>query len=80
MEKAAELLTNYDGKIELEYLRTIIGTAMKQQRKADTSRRLASNPEACVSTVQNQSAGKQQGHCDDQARTDSTVHRLKYLP
>jgi hypothetical protein len=53
MKKTAELLANDDDKVDLEYLRAIVGTAMKQQSKADTSRRLSSNPEACVSTAQN---------------------------
>lgn len=58
MEKAMELLANNDDKIDLDYLRVIIGIAMKQQSKADTSRKLASNPEACMSTAQNLPAGK----------------------
>ena len=65
MKKAAELLANDDDKIDLNYLRVIVGTAMKQQSKADTSRKLASNPEACVSTAQNLPAGKQQDHRDN---------------
>ena len=38
MQKAEELLANDDDKIDLEYLRMIVRTAMKQQSKADTSR------------------------------------------
>jgi hypothetical protein len=77
IEKAAELLANDNDKIDLDYLKKIIGTAMKQQSKGDTSRRLASNAEACVSTTQNQPAGRQQGHHNDQSRTDSTEHWRK---
>ncbi|KAK1691886.1 hypothetical protein QYE76_008583 [Lolium multiflorum] len=77
MQKTAELLANDDDKIDLEYLRTIVGTAMKQQSKADSSRRLASNPEACVSAAQNQPARKQQGHRDDKSHTGSTERRRK---
>jgi hypothetical protein len=77
MEKSAELLANDNAKIDLDYLRTAIGTAMKQQSKADTSRRLASSPGACVSTMQNQLAGRQMEHRHDQSRTGSTEHRRK---
>jgi hypothetical protein len=76
-KKLAELLANDDDRIDLEYLRTIIGTAMKQQSKEDTLRRLASNPEACVSTVQNQPTGRQYGHHDDQSRTGSRERQRK---
>jgi hypothetical protein len=34
MEKAAELLANDDDKVDLDYLRAIVGTAMNQQSKA----------------------------------------------
>ena len=49
--KAHELLANKDDKIDLNYLRQIVGTAMKQQSKADTAWKLASNPNACLSTA-----------------------------
>ncbi|KAM0882958.1 hypothetical protein ACQ4PT_031946 [Festuca glaucescens] len=58
IKKAVELLANDDDKIDLDYLRAIVDTAMKQQSKADTSRRLESNPDACLSTAQNLPAGK----------------------
>jgi hypothetical protein len=77
MQKAAELQANDDDKIDLYYLRAIVGTAMKQQNKADTSRRLESNPDACLSTTQNLPAGKQQGHREDQSCTGSSEHRRK---
>ena len=51
MFKAHEMLAKGDDKIDLDYLREIIGTAVKQQSKADTERKLASNPEACLSTA-----------------------------
>jgi hypothetical protein len=44
MKKEAELLAEDNDQIDLDYLRTIIGTAMKQQSKADTPRKLDSNP------------------------------------
>jgi hypothetical protein len=34
MEKAADLLANDDDKVDLDYLRAIVGTAMNQQSKA----------------------------------------------
>ena len=51
MKKVVELLAKSNDEIDIEHLRAVIATAMKQQSKADTSRRLESNPEACVSTA-----------------------------
>src|SRR3954453_9559675 len=51
MFKAAEILKGSDDKIDLYYLRQIVGTAVKQQSKADTARRMASDPDLCVSTA-----------------------------
>jgi hypothetical protein len=51
MKMAAELLAKSNEDIDIEHLRTVISTAMKQQSKADTSRKLESNPEGCVSTA-----------------------------
>ena len=41
MLKAHEMLAN-GGTVDIEYLKEIIGTAVKQQRRADTANRLAS--------------------------------------
>jgi hypothetical protein len=51
MKKAADLLAKNDEEIDIGHLRTLVSTAMQQQSKADTSRRLESNPEVCVSTA-----------------------------
>src|SRR3954452_9005532 len=51
MFKAAEILNEKDDKIDLNLLRQIVGTAVKQQSKADTARRMASDPELCQSTA-----------------------------
>ena len=51
MFKAHELLANKDDKINLDYLRQIVETAVKQQSKADTARKLTSNLDACLSTA-----------------------------
>ncbi|KAK1616040.1 hypothetical protein QYE76_021557 [Lolium multiflorum] len=52
MKKAAELLKKKDEEIDINYVRKLVASAMQQQSKADTSRRLASNPEQCISTAQ----------------------------
>ncbi|KAK1666482.1 hypothetical protein QYE76_054641 [Lolium multiflorum] len=51
MKKAAELLKKKDEEIDINYVCTLVASAMKQQSKADTSHRLESNPEHCVSTA-----------------------------
>ncbi|KAK1648258.1 hypothetical protein QYE76_066063 [Lolium multiflorum] len=75
MKKAAEILTKKDEEIDINHLRTLVASAMKQQSKADTSRRLESNPEHCVSTAQKESPGRQ--HRDDESRTGSTERRRR---
>ncbi|KAK1662865.1 hypothetical protein QYE76_051024 [Lolium multiflorum] len=44
MKKAAEILKKKDEEIDINYVRKLVASAMQQQSKADTSRRLASNP------------------------------------
>jgi hypothetical protein len=51
LKMAAELPAKRDQEIDIDHLRTLVATAMQQQSKADTSRKLESNPEACVSTA-----------------------------
>ncbi|KAK1647017.1 hypothetical protein QYE76_064822 [Lolium multiflorum] len=75
MKKAAELLAKKDEEIDINHVRTLVASAMKQQSKADTSRRLESNPEHCVSTAQKDASGTQ--HRDDESRTGSTERRRK---
>ncbi|KAK1620042.1 hypothetical protein QYE76_025559 [Lolium multiflorum] len=45
MKKAAELLKKKDEEIDINYVRKLVASAMQQQSKADTSRRLESNPD-----------------------------------
>ncbi|KAK1666947.1 hypothetical protein QYE76_055106 [Lolium multiflorum] len=45
MQKAAELLKKKDEEVDINYLRKLVASAMQQQSKADTSRRLESNPD-----------------------------------
>jgi hypothetical protein len=75
MKMAAELLAKSNDQIDIENLRTIIATTMKQQSKADTSRRLEHDPEACVSTTQKNPTEKSRERRDDQSRTESTKRR-----
>ena len=75
MKKAAELLAKKDEEIDINHVRTLVASAMKQQSKADTSRRLESNPEHCVSTAQKDAPGRQ--HRDDESRTGSTERRRR---
>jgi hypothetical protein len=42
MKKAAEILKKKDEEIDIDYIRTLVASAMKQQSKADTSRRIQS--------------------------------------
>ncbi|KAK1650708.1 hypothetical protein QYE76_068513 [Lolium multiflorum] len=58
MKKAAELLKKKDEEIDINYVRKLVASAMQQQSKADTSRRLASNPEQCISTAQKDAIAK----------------------
>jgi hypothetical protein len=72
---AAELLAKNDGEINIGHLRTLVATAMQQQSKVDTLRRLESNPEACVSTAQKNASRRERR--DEQSCTGSTEHRRK---
>src|SRR4051812_8574396 len=45
MFKAAEILKENNDKIDLDYLRQIVETTVKKQSKAETARRMASDPE-----------------------------------
>src|SRR3954463_8309776 len=58
MFKAAEILKENNDKINLNYLRQIVGRAVKQQSKADTARRMASDPEQCQSTARAEPKGR----------------------
>src|SRR3954463_11262108 len=51
MFKAAEILQGSDDKIDPNSLRQIVRTAFKQQSKSDTARRMASDPDLCVSSA-----------------------------
>jgi hypothetical protein len=66
MKMAPELLPKRNEEIDIEHLRTVIATAMNQQSKADTSRTLESNPEACVSMAQKNTAERSRERHDDQ--------------
>ena len=50
MLKAHELLAK-GGVVDLEYLKDIIGTTVKQQSRADTTNKLSSKPDVCASTA-----------------------------
>ncbi|KAK1611700.1 hypothetical protein QYE76_035373 [Lolium multiflorum] len=75
MKKAAELLKKKDEEIDINYVRKLVASAMQQQSKADTSRRLASNPEQCISTAQKDAIASQ--NRDGESRTGSTERRRK---
>ena len=75
MFKAAEILAKGNDNIDLDYLRKIVGTAVKQQSKADTARKLASDPEMCVSTARDKPEKKD--YRDEQSRTGSSERRRR---
>jgi hypothetical protein len=75
MKKAVELLAKNDEEIDINHLRTLIASTMKQQSKADTSCRMESNPDLCISTAQNNASGRERR--DEQSRTGSTERRRK---
>jgi hypothetical protein len=75
MLKAAELLKKKDEEVDINYVRKLVASAMQQQSKADTSRRLESNPDNCVSTAQKDAHANR--HPDDESRTGSTERRRK---
>ncbi|KAK1607598.1 hypothetical protein QYE76_031271 [Lolium multiflorum] len=75
MQKAAEILTKKNEEIDIDHLRTLVALAMQQQSKADTSRKLESNPELCMSTAQKDASGSK--HRDDESRTGSTERRRR---
>ncbi|KAK1609039.1 hypothetical protein QYE76_032712 [Lolium multiflorum] len=75
MKKAVELLKKKDEEIDINYVCTLVASAMKQQSKADTSRRLESNPDHCISTAQKDACDNQ--HRDHESRTGSTERRRK---
>ncbi|KAK1609413.1 hypothetical protein QYE76_033086 [Lolium multiflorum] len=75
MQKAAELLKKKDEEVDINYLRTLVASAMQQQSKADTSRRLESNPDNCVSTAQKDARADRRP--DDESHTGSSERRRK---
>ncbi|KAK1628146.1 hypothetical protein QYE76_002461 [Lolium multiflorum] len=75
MKKAAELLKKKDEEIDINYVRKLVASAMQQQSKADTSRRLESNPDHCISTAQKDAIASQ--HRDGESRTGSMERRRK---
>ncbi|KAK1632889.1 hypothetical protein QYE76_007204 [Lolium multiflorum] len=75
MKKAAELLKKKDEEIDINYVRKLVASAMQQQSKADTSRRLESNPDHCISTAQKDAPASQ--HRDGESRTGSTERRRR---
>src|SRR4051812_33703776 len=74
MFKAAEILNGKDDKIDLNLLRQIVGIAVRQQSKADTARRMASDPEFCQSTAR---AEPNRRSRDGHSRTISPERRRK---
>src|SRR4051812_19553481 len=74
MFKAAEILNEKDDKIDLNLLRQIVGIAVRQQSKADTARRMASDPEFCQSTAR---AEPNRRSRDGHSRTISPERRRK---
>ncbi|KAK1643138.1 hypothetical protein QYE76_060943 [Lolium multiflorum] len=75
MTKAAKILKKSDEEIDINYLRTLVASAVKQQSKADTSRKLESNPEHCISTAQKDAHDNR--YRDDESRTGSSEQRRK---
>ncbi|KAK1619547.1 hypothetical protein QYE76_025064 [Lolium multiflorum] len=75
MLKAAELLKKKDEEVDINHLRTLVASAMQQQSKADTSRRLESNPDNCVSTAQKDARADR--HPDDESHTGSSERRRR---
>ncbi|KAK1611012.1 hypothetical protein QYE76_034685 [Lolium multiflorum] len=75
MLKAAELLKKKDEEVDINYLRKLVASAMQQQSKADTSRRLESNPDNCVSTAQKDARANR--HPDDESHTGSSERRRR---
>nr|XP_051206322.1 actin cytoskeleton-regulatory complex protein PAN1-like [Lolium perenne] len=73
MKKAAKLLAKNDEEININHLRTLVASAMKQQSKADTSCRLESNPKLCVFTAQKDALGRERH--DEESRTGSMERR-----
>ncbi|KAK1697110.1 hypothetical protein QYE76_013807 [Lolium multiflorum] len=75
MKKDEEILKKKDEEIDIDYVRTLVASAMKQQSKADTSRRLESNPDHCMSTAQKDAHNNR--NADDESRTGSSERRRK---
>jgi hypothetical protein len=51
VKKAVELLKKKYEEVDINHIRTLIASAVQQQSKADTSHRLESNPDHCLSTA-----------------------------
>ncbi|KAK1612597.1 hypothetical protein QYE76_036270 [Lolium multiflorum] len=73
MKKAAEILKKKDEEIDIDYVRTLVASAMSS--RADTSRRLESNPDHCISPAQKDAYDNR--HRDDESRTESSERRRK---
>ena len=75
MKKAVEILKKKTEEIDIDYVGTLVASAMKQQSKVDTSRKLESNPDHCISTAQKDAYDNR--HRDDESRTGSSERRRK---
>jgi hypothetical protein len=77
MQKVAEILTRKNEEIDINHLRTLVASAVQQQSKADTSRKLESNLELCMSTAQKDDSGSK--HRDDESRIRSIERRRRTI-
>jgi hypothetical protein len=75
MQKAAEIVAKNNEEIDINHLRTLVASAVRQQSKADISRKLESNPELSVSTAQKDASRSK--HRDDESRTGSSERRRR---
>jgi hypothetical protein len=71
MMKAVKILAKNDEEIDINHLRTLVASAMKQRSKANSSRQMESNPELCVSITQKDASGRERR--DEESCTGSTV-------
>ncbi|KAK1677051.1 hypothetical protein QYE76_037899 [Lolium multiflorum] len=75
MQKAAVILNKKNEEIDINHLRTLVASAVRQQSKADTSCKLESNPDFCISTAQKDASRSK--HRDDESRIGSSERRRK---
>ena len=74
---AKRILDELQDPTAIAQVKQLLGKAMEQQDRADTSRRLASNPKACMSNARKEKPAAKPDPNDHYSHTGSTERRRR---